>query len=118
MKALLILAHGSPTPGANDSLERVVEVLRTRGAFDAVEIGYMECNTPSIPEAIDALVEHGATEIVAVPYFLHTGTHVCDDLPSLMEEGATRHPKVHFRLGDYLGLSPVLTEILAQRTRG
>jgi sirohydrochlorin ferrochelatase len=115
MKALLILVHGSPTAGANDAMLEVVEELRTRQVFEAVEVGFMECNTPSIPEAVDALAGRGATEIIAVPYFLHTGTHVCDDLPTLLEEGKDRHPQVHFRLGDYLGLSPVLTEILTER---
>ncbi len=115
MKALLVLVHGSPTAGANDAMREVVEELRGRGVYPLVEVGFMECNAPSIPEAITALTERGAKEIIAVPYFLHTGTHVCDDLPTLLEEGKARHPQVHFRMGDYLGLSPVLTTILTER---
>jgi sirohydrochlorin ferrochelatase len=115
MKALLILVHGSPTAGANDAMLSVVEELRGRNVYAAVGVGFMECNAPSIPEAIDDLAGRGAEEIIAVPYFLHTGTHVCDDLPTLLEEGKERHPNIRFRLGDYLGLSPVLTDILTER---
>lgn len=115
MKALLVLVHGTPRPTANAEMLRVVDDVRSRGVFGLVEAAYMECNEPSIPEAIDAAVARGATEIIAVPYFLHTGTHVCDDLPTLLEEGKVRHPRVDFRLGDYLGLSPVLTTILQER---
>jgi sirohydrochlorin ferrochelatase len=119
--ALVVLVHGSPRPVANAEMFRVVESLRDRPGvaerFPVVEVGFMECNEPSIPEAIDRCVAVGASCVVAVPYFLHTGTHVCDDLPTLLEEARERHPGVEFLLGDYLGLSPRLTEILAERAR-
>jgi sirohydrochlorin ferrochelatase len=52
-----------------------------------------------------------------VPYFLHTGKHVADDLPALLDAGRQQHPDVAFRMGDYLGRSERLTEILADRIR-
>ena len=117
--ALLVMVHGSPRPEANADVYRVVETFHARAdaraAFPEAQVAFMECNEPDIPSAIDSLVADGATSITAVPYFLHTGTHVCDDLPTLLEEAQTRHPSVTFRLGDYLGLSPHLTDILAER---
>ncbi len=117
--ALLVMVHGSPTAGANDAMFAVVDALKARpevaARFPVVEVGFMECNDPPIPEAIDRCVAQGATRVVAVPYFLHTGTHVCDDLPTLLEEAQTRHPGVAFALGDYIGLSPRLTDLLAAR---
>ena len=119
MNALLVMVHGSPRPVANEDMFRVVEDFKARpdarAAFPLVEVGFMECNEPTIPDAIDAIVRAGATRVVAVPYFLHTGTHVCDDLPTLLEEAQVRHPNVEFRMGDYLGLSPRLTDLLAAR---
>jgi sirohydrochlorin ferrochelatase len=115
MQALLVMVHGSPRPIANEEMFRVVEVVRQRGVFSIVVVGFLECNAPSILEAIDSCVAQGATEILAVPYFLHTGTHVADDLPSLLEQGRQRHPSVTFRMGDYLGRSERLTDILADR---
>lgn len=115
--ALLVLVHGSPRPSANESVFRVVEDVRRRAVFPIVEVGFLECNTPSIPEAIARCVAQGATEVVGVPYFLHTGTHVADDIPSLFEQAQQRYPTVRFRIGPYLGSSPQLTQVLAKRIR-
>ena len=117
--ALLVMVHGSPRPVANEDMYRVVEDLKARPAaaalFPIVEVGFMECNEPDIPEAIARCVAAGARRITAVPYFLHTGAHVCDDLPTLLEEARRRYPEVEFRMGDYIGLSPRLTDLLAAR---
>jgi len=119
MNALLVLVHGSPRPVANNTMFEVVETLKSRPEvrerFPLTAVGFMECNEPDIPGAIAGLVENGATEIVAVPYFLHTGTHVCEDLPTLLEEAQTQYPSVTFRMGDYLGLSPRMSLLLAER---
>jgi sirohydrochlorin ferrochelatase len=95
----------------------VVEVIRARGVYPIVEVGFMECNEPDIPTAIDSCVSQGATEIVAVPYFLHTGNHVADDLPRLLEEAQLRYPDIRFRLGEFLGRAPQLTDILVSRAK-
>ncbi len=114
--ALLVMVHGSPRPIANADMHRVTEVVRERGVYDLVEAGFMECNEPTIPDAIDSCIAQGADEVIAVPFFLHTGTHVADDLPTLIEEAMRRHPDVKFRMGDYLGRSERLTDILSDRT--
>ena len=113
--ALLVMVHGSPRPVANEDMFRVVEEVKKRGTFDVVEVGFMECNAPDIPTAIDACITQGAGRVTAVPYFLHTGTHVADDLPTLLEEAQARHPSVEFGMGRYLGTSPLLTDVLAAR---
>ena len=114
-EALLVMVHGSPRPIANADMFRVVDEIRSRNLFPIVETGFMECNEPSIPEAIDRCVQQGAASVIAVPYFLHTGTHVADDLPSLIEEASKKYPNVTFRMGAYLGQSRILTDILADR---
>lgn len=119
MNALLVMVHGSPKPTANAPMFEVVEAFKARpdaqAQFPVVHVGFMECNEPDIPSAIDACIDAGATRIVAVPYFLHTGTHVCDDLPTLLRDGQAKYPGVTFLMGDYLGLSPRLTTLLAER---
>lgn len=117
MTALLLLAHGSPRPSANRDLLALADTIRQRGDFDFVQVGFLECNEPSIPDAIDACAASGADRIVAVPYFLHIGTHVAQDLPELLDAGRTRHPHVDFRLADYVGLSARVTDLLADRAR-
>ncbi len=115
--ALLVMVHGSPRPVANEEMFRVVEEVKKRGVFPLMEVGFMECNAPTISDAIDSCIAQGAEEVMAVPYFLHTGTHVADDLPTLLEEAQARHPHIRFGMGRYLGASPILTGILAARAQ-
>jgi sirohydrochlorin ferrochelatase len=115
--ALIVMVHGSPRPEANEDMFRVVEVVRARKLFDFVDAGFMECNEPTIGDAIDAVVEKGAQRVVAVPYFLHTGKHVADDLPGILDQARLRHPLVEFAMGPYIGASARITEILADRAR-
>ena len=119
--ALLVMVHGSPRPVANEDMFRVVDAFKSRPdaaeIFPIVEVGFMECNEPTITEAAEKCAMSGAETVIAVPYFLHTGTHVADDLPTLLDEAAERHPHVKFQMGRYIGTSPKLTEILAQRAQ-
>jgi sirohydrochlorin ferrochelatase len=113
--ALLVMVHGSPRPVANNDMYEVVDLIKTRGVFGAVKVGFMECNQPTIPEAIAACVAVGATRVIAVPYFLHVGTHVADDLPTLVEQARRDYPDVEFALGPYIGKSQYVSAILAVR---
>jgi sirohydrochlorin ferrochelatase len=113
--ALLVMVHGSPRPEANEDMFAVVDVVRAYGAYPIVEVGFMECNEPTIPEAIARCVTHGAERVIAVPYFLHTGNHVTDDLPTLLEAAQAQYPHVEFLMGDYLGHESILAEIIAER---
>ena len=114
-QAILIMVHGSPRPVANEDMFAVVEVVRQRGVYPIVEVGFMEINAPPIPEAIARCVAQGAERVVAVPYFLHTGNHVTDDLPTLLEAAQSRYPQVEFIMGDYLGHDPLLADVIAER---
>ena len=115
MKALLLMAHGSPRPEANDDVRRVAALLRERGEYPIVVIGYLDCNQPDIPAAIDECVAAGATLIAAVPYLLHSGKHFLLDMPALLDEGALRHPHVTILMADYLGRAPQLADVLRDR---
>lgn len=114
-EALLIMVHGSPRPVANQDMFAVVDVLRERGSYPIVEVGFMELNEPPIPQAIERCVEQGAHRVVALPYFLHTGVHLTEDLPNLLDEAQARYPDVEFLMGDYLGHDPLLAEVIAER---
>lgn len=116
-RALLVIAHGSPRPIANADLYRLLDLCRERGSFQIVQEAFLECNDPTIPDAIDLCAASGPAEIVAVPYFLHTGKHVADDLPTLLEEGQRRHPGITILMGEFIGRSSKVTGILEKRLR-
>ena len=115
MNALLLLVHGSPREESNMDMFTVVEDIRKGGRWPLVEVGFLDCNQPDIPAAIDRCVELGATRIVGVPYFLHSGRHLTRDLPDLLEAGARKHPGTTILMGDTLGENAVITEIILDR---
>ena len=114
-EALLVMVHGSPRPVANEDVYAVVDIVCERGVYPIVEVGFMECNDPTIPAAIDSCVAQGAARVIAVPYFLHTGNHVAEDLPSLLEEAQVRHTEVEFLMGDYIGHDALLADVIRDR---
>jgi sirohydrochlorin cobaltochelatase len=113
--SLLLMVHGSPNEASNAPVVRVAEMIREKQEYSRVAVGFMECNAPSIPDAIEELIQSGARHIVATPYFLHAGTHVADDLPSLLEAAQEKYSDVEFLLGDYLGREALISEVLCAR---
>jgi sirohydrochlorin ferrochelatase len=114
---LLVMVHGSPRPASNRDMYAVVEIVQAQNVFDAVEVGFMECNEPDIPTSIETLVGHGVEKVIAVPYFLHSGAHVADDLPGLLEEAQQKYPDITFLMGDFLGHDPLIADVVSQRVR-
>ena len=112
--ALLVLVHGSPREESNIDMFAVVEKVRATQKYFYVQVGFLECNEPPIPKAIEKCIEAGAERIIAVPYFLHAGRHVANDLPGFLEEASRQYPQMEFLMGDYLGREPSLAKVLLQ----
>jgi sirohydrochlorin ferrochelatase len=113
--ALLIVAHGSPNPGANWPVEAIAAQLRTAHTFAHVGVSYLGLNTPLLADAIDRLAEQGHRQIVIVPHFLQLGGHVAEDLPAIVGEARKRHPALGLHLSQHLGFDPLLADIVADR---
>lgn len=115
MKAILVIAHGSPRPEANQDVLAVAEEVRARGVSAIVQTCYLDCNEPDIAAGVDLCAAAGATEIVAVPYLLHSGKHFVRDLPRILEESAARHPGVRILMGNYIGREPQMMDVIRDR---
>ncbi len=111
--ALLLMAHGTPHEHANAAITRVAEALKAN--YPHAQLGFMELNTPSIPEAVKLLVAAGAKRVVAVPYFLQLGGHVAKDLPEAVAEAQRQRPQTRFTLADYLSYDLLLLEVVQDR---
>ena len=114
--ALLLIAHGSRQPDANDDLHHVVEGL-VRCGHAIVEASFLELAEPDIEEGGARCVARGAGRVVLLPYFLSAGVHVRRDLTAARDRLATRFPGVEFRLAEPLGRHPLLLEVVADRIR-
>jgi len=114
-EALLVMVHGSPRAVANDDVFAVVDDVRQRRVYPIVEVGFMDCNEPTIPEAIQTCLAQGAEKVIGVPYFLHLGNHVANDLPALLEQAQSQHPDVEFWMGDFLGQDALVADVISDR---
>lgn len=113
--AILLMAHGSRIPEANNAVREVAGMLKRMTNHKIVEVAFREQHQPDIQKGIDSCVLQGAERILLVPYFLSPGAHVLEDLPAELDEARRRYPDVVMELGKPLGVHRKLAEIVIER---
>ena len=113
--AILMMAHGSRIPEANDAVREIAAMVKKITGYDIVEVSFREQHLPNIQQGIDACVAQGAERVLLVPYFLFIGAHVQEDLPEEMARARARHPQVEFAMGKHLGVHKKLAEVVVER---
>ena len=113
--ALLLMAHGSRIPEANDAAREIAAKVKKMTQFEIVEVSFREQHLPNIQQGVDTCVAQGAQRILLVPYFLYLGAHVLEDLPEELAEAKQRHPAIEMVLGKHLGVHDKLAEIVVER---
>ncbi len=113
--AILLMAHGSRIPEANNAVNEIAAMVKNFGGFEIVEVSFRENHSPNIQEGIDACVRQGAERILLVPYFLYMGAHVLEDLPKELDEAKLRHPGVEMAMGKHLGVHKRLAKLVVDR---
>ena len=111
---IVIFAHGSSVPSANESVKAVAEAAAAAGTFDRVETAFLEAR-PSLDEAVGRLADAGANRILVVPYFLTLGIHLQRDLPAIVEGLARAHRHVEIRVTPPLDGHAALVQVLLDR---
>ena len=84
MEALVLVGHGSRLPHSKNVVVEVAEKIKARNIYDIVEVGMMEFNEPTIPQAIQKVIDAGATKIIVTPVFLAPGNHTERDIPKIL----------------------------------
>jgi len=113
--AILMMAHGSRIPKANDAARQVAAMVQEMAGFEIVEVSFRELHEPNIQAGIDTCVARGAGRILLMPYFLFMGAHVQHDLPEEIEEARKRHPGLIMEMGGHLGVHRKLAEVETER---
>jgi sirohydrochlorin ferrochelatase len=111
---IVIFAHGSSVPSANEAVRAVAEAAAAAGAFDRVETAFLEAR-PSLAEAVAHLADSGASRILVVPYFLTLGIHLQRDLPAIVEQLAQAYQDLEIRITPPLDGHPALVQVLLDR---
>ena len=113
--ALLLIAHGSREPSANEDLFRLADELAATRQYATVVAAFLELAEPDIDAGGEKCVETKPDRVVLIPYFLSAGVHVRRDLAAVRDRLAERFPSIEFRLAEPLGPHPLLMEIVVQR---
>jgi sirohydrochlorin ferrochelatase len=115
MTGLVIFAHGSSVPEANQAVQAVTTAMQRQGGYAAVETAFLEAAKPDLADAVAALAVRGITRIVVIPYFLTLGIHLRRDLPNIVAELMQKHPGISIEVTPPLDGHPALVEILLAR---
>ncbi|NOX55878.1 MAG: cobalamin biosynthesis protein CbiX [Planctomycetes bacterium] len=113
--AVLLIAHGSRSPSANEEFAELARQVQARIPFQRVEIAFLEVVRPTVEEAAERCVQAGATRVLLLPYFLFSGTHGLNDVERLWGELQRRHPNVAFSICRPLGVHPSLVDVVLDR---
>lgn len=100
--ALVAVAHGTADPAGTQTVEALLDVVRSMRPELTVVAAYLEHGEPTLPDAL-AEVPPGA---VVVPLLLSTGYHVRHDIPALAPTAT---------IARHLGPSRLLAEALRDR---
>jgi sirohydrochlorin ferrochelatase len=112
--AIIVFAHGSAVPAANEEVARLAAEVSRRAQCPA-RGAFLEQAQPDLPAAVAEFVAAGARRIVVIPYFLTMGTHMRRDLPRLIAEQQARFPAVDIRAGQSLEGYPGMAQVLLDR---
>ncbi len=81
---ILALGHGSKHPHNKEVVTGVAELIARKYKNVVVRTGFMNMNTPTMKEGLDAFKGTGVSTIVAVPIFLAHGVHTMEDIPQIL----------------------------------
>jgi sirohydrochlorin ferrochelatase len=114
---VVIFAHGSSVPSANEAVRIVAAGVARQGGFELVEAAFLEQGAPDLAEAVSRLARRGASRVLVVPYFLTLGLHLQRDLPRIVAGISRIEPDVEIRVAPPLDGHPAMTMALIDRVR-
>lgn len=120
--AVVLMAHGSPTPEGTATYQSFARLLRSRFPRENVFLGTVG-GQPSRQEAMDAVKKSPASTVVLVPFMFVAGEHVAKDMlgddpeswkSELLRQKAYRLEIVKKGLGYQEGIVNIYLDHLAQ----
>ncbi len=114
MKAVILISHGSRLVKTKDEVKDLIEKLKKLLSIPLIEYGFLEIETPSIPQAIESCVQKGANEIIILLNFLNAGRHVDKDIPQILDDARKEFAHVKFYMTEPIGQHAQIPALFAQ----
>jgi len=119
-KGLLLVGHGSTMPYNKDLVEKTAAMIKAQNTDFIVKCGFMNMNTPTIKESLEAFRHEPIDALVVVPLFLAKGVHIEKDIPGEigLAEGTKKGTFVHngknipLVYADPIGSDPLLANLM------
>ncbi|TCN56912.1 sirohydrochlorin ferrochelatase [Rhodococcus sp. SMB37] len=103
MIPLIAVAHGSRDPRSARAVAAALAAVRDRHPQLDVRLAFLDLNSPSVPQVLDAVAAEGHRQAVVVPLLLGSAFHARIDLPALLAESRIRNPHLDVVSADILG---------------
>jgi sirohydrochlorin cobaltochelatase len=113
---IIVFAHGSNVPEANQAIVRLAGEVSRMAGLPAIA-AFLELAQPDLATALAGAASAGSRRVVIVPCFLAMGVHVREDLPKLVEQQRPRFPGLQLVLAQSLEGHPGVAPILAERAQ-
>ena len=117
MTAVILFAHGSPVPEANQGIVELACRVQEGMPGAVVLPAFLDSAQPDLGATVAEAVRRGASRLVVMPYFLTVGLHLRRDLPRLIAEQRTRFPQVEILVSESLEGYAGMAEAVADRVR-
>lgn len=114
---LIILAHGSKRVETKQTLAEIVELIKQKGSFKAIEEAYLQFCDPTLEDAVKKHAQKGIKNIVIMPYFLFKGIHNTEDIPNEIARLQEIYPETEITLTEPLGVDERLAQIVIDRVK-
>ncbi|MFA5295401.1 MAG: sirohydrochlorin nickelochelatase [Methanoregulaceae archaeon] len=121
-KGILLVGHGSKLPYNKELVEETAGLIADRHQDFMVKCGFMNMNSPSIDDAMQAFRNEQIDVLVVVPLFLAKGVHIVKDIPAIigLGEGETRGQfalngrSIPLLYADPIGSDPLLADLMVK----
>jgi sirohydrochlorin cobaltochelatase len=121
-KGMLLVGHGSTMPYNQDLVEKTAAFIKARNADYIVKCGFMNMNTPTIRDSLDAFRQEPIDALVVVPLFLAKGVHIEKDIPGEigLPEGVKKGKftmngkSIPLVYADPIGSDPLLADLMVK----
>jgi len=119
---ILLVGHGSKLPYNKELVEETARLIADRHPDFVVKCGFMNMNSPSIDDAMQAFRNEQIDVLVVVPLFLAKGVHIVKDIPAIigLGEGETRGQfalngrSIPLLYADPIGSDPLLADLMVK----
>lgn len=110
MMPLVAVAHGSRDPRSARAVAAALDTVRAENPGLDVRLAFLDLNTPSVGQVLDALAADGHRQVAVVPLLLGSAFHARVDLPALLHEAQQRHPLLEVLCSPILGDDDLLVD--------